>query len=172
MDNSILKIISTYKPREEKQLLFLNTFEIFYKNIYDCFEKITKYDCSSCNKKTKNNERFIEIKNKYMNQIWTLLHKLSFSYLIKPSDENKTLIYHFLIKTLTKIPCSICSKHYTNYINKCKLEKIYNTKLSLILFFIDLHNTINKRNNKLELSYNEVFKIYNYDYEECIKKWN
>jgi hypothetical protein len=165
MDN----ILDTHKGTE-KDKTFVNIFKNTLQKLRQYFYNIDK-NCKSCKKNLNSKKKFIEYKNENMTQIWNILHELSFVYLIKPSDEAKKLVYLLLNVELVKIPCDICKMHYTKHIKKTNFEKVYNTKMSFIRWLIDLHNRINERNHKPILSYEEVFKLYEYDYNKCIKEW-
>lgn len=151
-------ILTTYKGTE-KDKVFLNTFKYTIHALHKCFYNMDK-NCKSCKKILNVTKEFIEYKNENMTQIWKILHELSFVYLVKPSNEMKKLVFFLLNVELVKIPCDICKTHYIKYIKKTNFEKVYNTKMSFILWLIDLHNCINERNYKPILSYEEVFKLY------------
>jgi hypothetical protein len=162
-------ILATYKGSKQDEI-FLNTFLNTLRKLHQCFYNMDK-NCKSCKKKSNDTKEVIEYKNENMTQIWKILHELSFVYLVKPSNKMKKLVLFLLNVELAKIPCDICKTHYINYIKTTKFEKVYDTKMSFIRWLIDLHNHINERNHKPILSYEEVFKLYKYDYNKCIEEW-
>jgi hypothetical protein len=59
------------------------------------------------------------------------------------------------------LPCDKCKKHYTEYLDNIDWEEITTNRFTMTKAVIDLHNSINKRNNKRELDYPEAMYIIN-----------
>jgi hypothetical protein len=90
---------------------------------------------------------------------WFTLHNGASTY---PLIANK--IYRERMKGFIKgipvmLPCVKCSGHAFEYINK-NLDDIVSGRIKLFKFFIDFHNMVNKRHNKKEMSYDDVFAMY------------
>ena len=90
--------------------------------------------------------------------IWHLIHNVAF---LIPSDEYFIKYKHFYVNffnSLKKvIPCPICRNHYNNLINKKSPMKC-NNKQSLIQWTIDIHNNINSRLGKKNMSLKDALK--------------
>ena len=89
---------------------------------------------------------------------WIFLHSISYSYPIEPTEIHKQQYYNFLDNLKYVLPCEMCRKHYTTYFseNKPKL----NSRDEFVEWLIDLHNDVNKRNNKKIYTYEEIHKKY------------
>ena len=64
------------------------------------------------------------------------------------------------------LPCPTCAKHYQENLKKFNLDEALESKDKLIKWLIDIHNEVNKKNNKRIYEYDEVIKIYNKKYSE------
>ena len=105
--------------------------------------------------------RSIKMNIEYWNIYWKCLHLISYLYSNEPSKESKDSILKLLIKLETDgLKCINCKNHFINYIQSLDRQEIVKDKESLINFFIDLHNNINRRNGKKELNRVEVNKLY------------
>jgi hypothetical protein len=64
----------------------------------------------------------------------------------------------------------MCRNHFYDNLKKFPLtDRVLNSRKNLIEWLIDLHNSVNKFNNKPTLKYQEVVKKY-LDYYEGIEK--
>ena len=92
--------------------------------------------------------------------LWDFLHYLAKNVII--NRNNKLQIFLFLQTISYILPCNICSLHYKNYLyneNILKQDKI--SKLYLIKWICELHNSVNSKLDK---------KIYTF--EQCKKRKN
>ena len=94
---------------------------------------------------------------------WLFLHSITFNYPKNPSENDKNNYNTFFNSLKYVIPSPICKEHYAK--NLLKLPIRLNTRDDLIRWLIDIHNSVNKSNNKPVLSYQEVYdkydKLYN-----------
>ena len=146
-NNLIFKIINN-----EVKLISLKEFELNFKDY-----KLKKHKSAI----------------KYWNIYWNCLHYFSYNYPDNPTDLDKYQIeVLFKIMSTTGIKCPRCRKHFTSWISKYDIRNYYNSKNDLIRYFINLHNNVNKSNNKKKLSLNEVNDIYlNFD-NNYLKKYH
>ena len=97
---------------------------------------------------------------------WTFLHTASYAYPDNPTTSDKENMFKFLYYFARVIPCSICRKDFTMYIDKTipKLEnsKVFESKSNLVRYLIDAHNYVNVKLGKREYTYYEVDEIYLY----------
>jgi len=149
---------------ESVEKTFLSELEQDQKTLKKLFSSAGAYDCP-CRRKHMTHAQWIVYKNSYLHKIWKLLHERSFKYLNNPSDNLKKKVFNFYDKDVARIPCYTCRKHYVEYNKNNNLEKACNSRMSLCKFLIDLHNSVNKNTNKSEMSYEEVFKLYGYDFK-------
>ena len=96
---------------------------------------------------------------------WFTIHNGMSKYPISASQIQKERMKGFILGIPTMLPCEICKVHATNYIEQARrnntLYKICNGRDSLFKCYVDFHNSVNKRYNKKELSYDEAYQLYN-----------
>jgi len=90
---------------------------------------------------------------------WTFLHTVTFQYPENPTDLDKQKYYTFFNSLKNVLPCPNCREHYhENFENiPIRLE----SREDLIEWLIDIHNEVNKKNNKRIYTYKEVYDKYN-----------
>ena len=95
---------------------------------------------------------------------WFTIHNGICTYPISASLIQKERMKGFILGIPAMLPCEICKVHATHYIDDVKkqLDIICSGRDSLFKWSVDFHNSVNKRNNKKELSYEEARKIYQY----------
>jgi hypothetical protein len=93
------------------------------------------------------------------NWYWFHLISITSPILFKKNDikfYNKLIYYMLLL-----IPCSKCVSDFKNYIKLTIQEKgQFKTRIDFIKFFIDIHNNVNKNNNKPVLDYQDAINLY------------
>ena len=85
---------------------------------------------------------------------WKFIHLIALSYPLNPTDNDKTN-YRLFYESLAHIlPCQQCNEHYKQHIynNPLTNDVLLNNE-TLLKWTIDIHNIVNKDNNK---------PIYNY----------
>jgi hypothetical protein len=91
---------------------------------------------------------------------WLFLHTITFHYPINPTQEQKIKHKELFENLVYTLPCARCAQHYSNNLKKYSLDEALQTKDKLINWLIDIHNEVNKKNNKKVYSYDEVKEIY------------
>ena len=89
---------------------------------------------------------------------WIFLHTITFNYPNNPSEQDKQNYYNFFDSLKYVLPCDKCKKHYKE--NSRDLKDNLNSRDDLVKWLIDIHNEVNKSNNKRIYSYEEVNNIY------------
>jgi len=103
----------------------------------------------------------------YNHIIWILIHSFTVNFdenLLKNNIFNNNLYYLINNFHIFKFKCiKSCGNSYTNYLNNyfLSIDDIIRTKYNLIVFFMDYHNSVNQKINKIENNNNKY--IYNYD---------
>lgn len=97
--------------------------------------------------------------------VWKIVHIQS-EHLGKQTllmlQKDELLLIHKLLKQIYFIlPCSICKKHYNEYLNKSNYKDIIYKDINtyIINYFYNLHNSVNERNNR-ELFKKEDLIVY------------
>ena len=143
---------------------FLLELDSDKKTLKSLFSKAGQYDCP-CRRKNMSNADWKTYKNGYMQKVWKLLHERSFKYLDNPSNDVQEKVFKFYNNDVRSIPCYVCKKHYTEFISKNNLKDACESKDKLCKFLIDLHNDVNKDTKKPIMSYEDIYKLYGYNYK-------
>jgi hypothetical protein len=93
-------------------------------------------------------------------QAWHFIHVVALSYPDKPSNEDKENYKKFFDSLKYALPCPICREGYKENIKKIPIR--LDSKRELFNWTVDIHNEVNKKNDKRVLSYEEA-------YEETLK---
>ena len=152
------------------ELTFAALIDMNKLELKSLFSKAGQYDCP-CKRKKMSSSDWKNYKNGYMQKIWKLLHETSFKYLDDPTVEEERKVLNFFNTDVKRIPCSTCRAHYNEYLKTRDLKEEVKSKIKLVKWLIDLHNNVNKSNNKSSMSYKEVFELYNEDYSEYNKEY-
>ena len=75
---------------------------------------------------------------------------------------------HFFNSLQNILPCPKCREHYQKNIQDLPIQ--LNSRDELIQWLINIHNNVNKLNNKDILSYEDVKKVYLNSYNYSIEK--
>ena len=143
---------------------FLLELESDKLTLRSLFSKAGQYDCP-CRRKKMTNADWQNYKNGYMQKVWKLLHERSFKYLENPSNDAQNKVFNFYNNDVRAIPCYVCKKHYIEFVTKNNLKDACQSRDKLCKFLIDLHNDVNKDTKKPIMSYEDVYKLYGYNYQ-------
>ena len=91
---------------------------------------------------------------------WTFLHSVTLAYPDNPSDIDKSNYENFFNTLQPILPCAKCSQNYMKHLQEDPITNNLDSKKSLVNWLINVHNKVNKSNNKRELTYNEVMNHY------------
>jgi hypothetical protein len=98
---------------------------------------------------------------------WRFLHFVSLGYPDYPTEIQKEQYKNFFYSIKYVLPCRKCSEHYTENLNKYPLsDDILSNKNKIINWVIDIHNEVNKINNKNIVNYDDAIKYHIVDYNE------
>lgn len=90
------------------------------------------------------------MKKKYWAQpCWWVLHMLAAHYPIHPSEEQKINFKKFLEHFAKVLPCDICSKHFSEYLqnHEKELEGALKNRKEMESFMFHFHEHVNKDTN-------------------------
>ena len=99
---------------------------------------------------------------------WLFLHAVTFQYPEEPTMVDKKNYKQFFNSLQNILPCPKCREHYQENIKEIPIQ--LNSRDELIQWLINIHNNVNKSNNKDILSYEDVKKIYLNSYNYSIEK--
>jgi hypothetical protein len=91
--------------------------------------------------------------------IWQTLHFITLGYPNNPSKEDKENYKTFFLLFKNVLPCKICTMHYAENLKKYPLtDEILSSNNNLILWLIDLHNSVNINNRLPIIRYDNAIK--------------
>jgi len=91
---------------------------------------------------------------------WMFLHSVSLAYPKNPTDIDRINYGNFFNNLQPILPCLKCSNNYLQHIQEEPIENHLDNKESLVKWLINIHNKVNKLNNKDMLSYDKVIDKY------------
>jgi hypothetical protein len=92
---------------------------------------------------------------------WKTSHYVTFAYPENPTDEDKINVKKYFEILQYILPCENCREHYKKNLKNYPLtDNILSSKHNLISWLVDLHNEVNRRSHKKEMTLHEVKKIY------------
>lgn len=84
---------------------------------------------------------------------WSMLHIISFNYPVKPTDDDKTHYYNYIMNLTNVLPCKACRDNLVKNLKAMKfsLANLKNRE-TFSRFVYDLHNEVNKMLGKPKYS--------------------
>jgi len=102
---------------------------------------------------------------------WKFLHYVTLNYPNHPTDNDKQRYKDFFSLMQYVLPCSICSKHFSENLKILPLSPtVLESRDNLIKWCIDIHNIVNKSKNKPVISYDDAYKNMNTN-TICVEKF-
>ena len=89
---------------------------------------------------------------------WLFIHSVALCYPPKPTSTDMINYKNFFTSLKNVLPCKICRKNYNEHLTVRPIR--LDSRLSLFHWTIDIHNEVNKKENKRVLSYEEVHKLF------------
>lgn len=88
---------------------------------------------------------------------WKYLHSVTLGYPECPSEEDKKRMYTFMTSVGPVLPCFKCRDNFEAHLEKYPLdEKTLGSRSELVKWLINIHNDVNRYNNKAVLSYEDA----------------
>ena len=91
---------------------------------------------------------------------WTFLHSITLAYPDNPTDTDRINYENFFNALQPILPCAKCSENYMKDLQQDPIKNHLDNKTTLVKWLINVHNRVNKNNNKRQLTYNEVINHY------------
>ena len=104
---------------------------------------------------------------------WKMSHYITIAYPKNPTEEDKKSVKMYFYNLVYLLPCENCRNHYAKNLNKFPLtEEILASRYKLIKWLVDIHNEVNRRTGKPEISINDIENLYlndnNVNYNQII----
>ena len=100
--------------------------------------------------------------------MWFSLHTITFSYPLRPTENDKSNYKIFFENFKNVIPCSVCKKNYIRHLKEHPIDNYLSCRKNIIYWLIDLHNLVNVETGKKIIEYNVVIKKYEKIYNKKI----
>ena len=89
-------------------------------------------------------------------QAWHFIHSIALNYPENPTEDDKNNYILFLNSLEYVLPCPICGYHFKQNMELTP-PKLTN-KTDFFNWTVDMHNEVNKSNNKPIITYEQAFK--------------
>lgn len=123
----------------------INSNNLIFKIVNNSLIRISENEFNQV--RLKNTRKYI--RRKHWNIFWNCLHYITYIYPNNPSDNDKLQIKEMVkIMSINGIRCPYCRKHFNLWASEHNINNYYNSRSDLKMYFIDLHNDVNKRNKK------------------------
>ncbi len=87
-------------------------------------------------------------------QAWHFIHMVALSYPDNPTEEDKKNYLRFFQSLSHALPCPVCGEHFKQ--NMDKSPPRLDSRKELFEWTVDIHNEVNKMNQKKVLSYDQA----------------
>jgi hypothetical protein len=90
---------------------------------------------------------------------WVFLHSITLNYPDSPTTEDKHNITSFFEYIGKVLPCDKCKVNFQSHLEKTPItDQVVSSRKNLVLWLIDIHNSVNRMNNKPVLSHEEALR--------------
>lgn len=89
-------------------------------------------------------------------QMWHSMHMVALSFPDNPTQEQQEKFRNFYESIANVLPCPTCAANYGKKLKEYPIQ--LDSRDSLFRWTVDIHNMVNKKNGKRELSYDEAIK--------------
>lgn len=89
---------------------------------------------------------------------WTTMHIVSLGYSTNPTTKEQEGAVQFYESLQEVIPCPICRSHYKEFLTNMPVREAVKNRTTLIQWVFNIHNEVNKKLNKPELSFEDYIK--------------
>ena len=100
------------------------------------------------------------IRGKWGTPVWILVHFICEFIDVNYFNNHKMQVFNILKTLCSNVPCPVCSKHASNYLNKIN-PRLINTKDKLRIFFFNFHNHTNKNSKSPQFMWSDLKKYRN-----------
>jgi hypothetical protein len=95
--------------------------------------------------------------------LWFSMHFIALGYPQKPSTENVRDYRNYFGNLHRTIPCTVCSFEYERILQEHPLDLSHlKDNESLFRWTVDIHNMVNKKLNKQQMSQDDAWDFYNH----------
>jgi hypothetical protein len=97
---------------------------------------------------------------------WFTIHNSATTYPVNPTPIIRDSMKCLLQNLPLLVPCVSCKEHFYTYLNSINLDNVVESKENLFSFTVNVHNYVNRRYKKPEMSLNDAKKLYGFNNPE------
>jgi hypothetical protein len=94
---------------------------------------------------------------------WFTIHNATTTYPNRPTAFVQDGMKNLIANMPLLIPCVTCKEHFFTFLKTSNLDMVTSSKENLFKFFVDVHNYVNRRFRKPEMSLADAKKMYGFD---------
>lgn len=99
---------------------------------------------------------------------WIMLHSITLGYPDNPSQNDKINMLNFINSLSYVLPCEKCRINLSKHLQSHRLDdNVLSSRKNLVNWMIDIHNEVNRENNKPILTHEEaltkILEPYNHN---------
>lgn len=101
--------------------------------------------------------------------MWNTLHYVALGYPDNPSIIDKNQYADFFMSLHKVIPCITCAKHYQEMVQSLSVVPFLESQSSLFEWTVKIHNLVNKRLGKPEVTVEKALEMLNHPQKQTAK---
>lgn len=94
---------------------------------------------------------------------WFTMHNASTTYPNRPTKIIQESMKQLLLNLPLLVPCVVCKEHFYYFIKNTNLDNVTASRENLFKYFVDVHNYVNRRHKKSEMTLNDAKSVYGFD---------
>lgn len=92
---------------------------------------------------------------------WRYMHYITLSYPDNPTAVDRENVYNFFMLNAKLLPCEKCRNEFNKELQRNPLtNNILSSRQDLIIWLINVHNRVNERLGKPQMTYDQVINEY------------
>jgi hypothetical protein len=95
--------------------------------------------------------------------LWFVFHNAANTYPRRPTPYIREGMKQLLINLPLIVPCIKCKEHFHDFLQTTNLDEVVSSKENVFVFFVKVHNYVNRRYGKREMSVPEAKELYGFD---------
>lgn len=93
---------------------------------------------------------------------WFILHNAAVTYSDFPTLKEKYDMKNLIVNMRLLIPCITCRNHYSLFVYNMDKDLCVQSRENLFAAFNDIHNFVNRRTRKQEMSLDDAKELYGF----------
>jgi len=95
-------------------------------------------------------------------KLWAVIHTAAAAYPMNPSENEIEEMKFFVTGIPASIPCTRCKEDTRNFIQANIMNETFRSREKLFEFSVDLHNYVNRKLNKAEITVKNAKKLWGF----------